>query len=445
MVTVAHPLLPDVSPYRGVIYDKDFALIGFIVDPLFVNVVPAWDDQDYGNFRVTADNPHTEALQEPGARVTIEYRGEVALSGAITSWQGDILSGGNITYQVLGDRQLPDDAVMWPNPGNPLMPKSNKDLGQAWKRPEGDLRPGEVVYQDGYYQWPMSVTTYEAAIKWVIQDQLVKRLGQPVTVLPDRGRGGTLDRADLPRIRLDPVWEALTPLKNASGLGVHFWQDPLGKTINFDVIEPTVWPEPLTVESGIVVGGTYQARRPTATRVIVGGNGDTAARAFYGIEGRGQQTALERQWGMIAEVFRDATSGELIWPEGLDEKYKVPKYGPFVMTPANWTSYLNTLKKSEADGLAAGAANTSLNVELSETETFHFGGKDGIPLGATVTVIIRGVSYQDVVTSAQIVFNRDDGLKVTPIIGTYEDDPDAQLAKFVRSLSDSVRRQNTRK
>jgi hypothetical protein len=440
------PRLPEESgPYRGIIYDKDFELIGFIVDPLFLNVVPAWDDQDYGNFRVTGDNPHTAALQEPGARVTIEYRGKVYLSGPITSWQGDILSGGNITYQVLGDRQMPDDAVMWPNPGNPLMPASRTELGQAWKRPEGDLRPGEVVYQDGYYQWPASVTTYEAAIKWVIQDQLVTRLGQPLTVLPDKGRGGVLDREDLPRIRLDPVWEALTPLKNASGLGVRFWQDPLGKTVLFDVVEPSIWPEELTVESGIIVGGTYQARRPIATRIIVGGNGETAARAFYGEERRGRQTALEKQWGMIAEIFRDATSGELVWPEGLDEKYKVPKYAPFVMTATNWASYKKTLIKSERDGLALGAANTSLDVELAETETFHFGGSDGIPLGATVTIIIRGVVYHDVVTSANIVFNRDNGLVVTPYIGTYEDDPDTQLAKTVRALSDSQRRQNTRR
>lgn len=440
-------LLPEGSgPFRVIVYDKDYRLVGFVVDPLFENWVPSWEDQGYGNFRLTGDNPHTEAVQADGARVTVEYRGKVVISGPITSWDGDILSNGNITYQVLDDSLSNlEDTLLFVAPDNPLMPTSISGLGQAWKRPQGDLRPGEVVYQDGYYQWPTSVRTPEAAIKWVIRDQLVERLGRPITILADRGRGGVLDRDVLPRIRFDPVNEALTALLATYQLGVRIWQNPGDPGLYCDVFERGIWPTPLTVESGIVEGGTYQKRRPTVTRPIVGGNGDTAARAFYGVEGAGYQTDRERQFGMIAELFRDATNGEMIWPEGTPDEKKVPKYGPFVMTSENWASYLKTLQKSEATALLDSAATTSLNVKLSETDTFHFGGSDGLQLGDIVTTVIRGVTFVDTVTSAQLVYNRDDGLVVTPIIGTYEDDPDAQLGKVVSELSKSNRRQATRK
>jgi len=433
------------NPLEIVVYDKDFNVTGFVVDPLFENIVPSWDDQGYGNFRLAADNPHIDAIEEPGARVTVVYDGWVALSGPVTSWDGDILSGGNVTYQVLDDRHLADDTVLFVAPDNPLMPESISDLGQAWKRPGGDLVPGQVNNQDGYYQWPDSVTTAEAAIKWVVRDQMIERLGHPITIKPDLGRGGPLDRDVLPRIRFDPVREAMNPILNAYNLGIRFWQDPYGKTINFDVVERGVWPQELTVEAGIIVGGTYQRRAPTATRPIIGGNGETAARAFYGREGRGRLTDRELTYGRILEVFRDSTNGQMIWPENLPEEKKVVKYGPFVMTPANWKLYMKTLLKSEADGLAEGAAKTNLALKLAETEDFRFGGTSGIQIGDVVKLNIRGATYVDSISSAQLVFTRDDGFAATPIVGDYEDDPDAALATYVSNLTKAIRRQATRK
>jgi hypothetical protein len=430
-------------PFEIVVYDADFEVIGFVVDPIYENFVPSWDNQGYGNFMLTADNPHTEALQEDGARVTVTYRGKQLLSGPVMSWQGDVLDDGTVTYQVLDDRAILEDTVLFVNPDQPLMPTSNTGLGQAWA--EGPLTAGTVKNQDGYYRWPAGITTPEGAIKHVIRDQLVERLGRPLTIMPDQGRGGTLDYDDLPRIRWDPVSESLTPLLNKHDLGVRVWQEPFTKGLRFDVVERGTWDEPLTVESGIIVSGSFQIRRPITTRPIMGGNGETAARSFYGIEGSGYQTDDERRFGMIIETFHDATNGEITWPEGLAEEFKVAKYAPFVLEQADWLRYQKTMRTAHERYLADGGTNVSLALRLAETETFHALGVDGIQVGDRVIAVIRGRELADTVTEVQLTFTRDNGLVVEPIIGQYEDDPDRQLAQYVTDISKAVRRTNARR
>jgi hypothetical protein len=451
------------NPFDIVIYDRDMNVTGFVVDPIFANFVPSWDNQGYGNFMLTADNPHTEALQADGARITVVYRGKLELSGPIRSWQGDVLDNGTITYQVLDDRCHLENTLLFVNPSNPLMPESLSALGQAW--PEGTLTPGQVTNQDGYFYWPDSLmtpvfdpfddpeapsqdfayeTAAETAIKHVIRAQLNDRLGYNLNIKPNLLRGGDVTDV-LPRVRFAPMNEVMTPITKQSGLGVRLWQDAYGKQINMDVVEPGVWEQPLTSESGIIVSGSYQIRRPDVTRAIVGGNGDVAARAFYGIEGAGWQTELEKRHGQIIEKFRDATQGDLKWPDTLAEQFRVPKYYKYRVADLEWQKYLRYLRTAEQTGLDEGAARSSLALRLAETETFHYGGDDGIQLGDTVTAVVRGVEFTDVVTEAQLTFTRDTGLRVEPIIGQFEDDPDRALLDNVAAISRALRRLSSSK
>jgi hypothetical protein len=452
------------NPFDIVIYDKFMEPTGFVVDPIFANFVPSWNNQGYGNFMLTADNPHTEALQADGARLTVQYRGQHVLSGPIRSWQGDVLDNGTITYQVLDDICHLENTLLFVNPNNSLQAQSLSDLAQAW--PEGPLTVGTVDNQDAYYYWPDSlmtlaavqpfpvpddpepITVYEVAaetaIKYVIQDQLGNRLGYNLNILPNRLRGGDVSD-ELPRIRFAPMNEIMTPLTKKSGLGVRIWQEPYGKVLNVDVVEAREWEQPLTAESGIIVSGSYQIRRPDVTRAIVMGNGETAARAFYGTEGRGWVTEDEKRFGQIIEVPRDATAGDLKWPDDLADQYRVPKYYRFRVTDIEWQKYLKYLKAAEQTGLDEGAARSSLSLRLAETDTFHYGGADGIQLGDQVTVIVRGVEFKDVVTEAQITFTRENGLKVEPIIGQFEDDPDRMLLENVAAISRALRRLSTSK
>jgi hypothetical protein len=454
------------NPFEVVVYDKNMNPTGFVVDPIYANFVPSWDNQGYGNFMLTADNPHTEALQADGARITMRYRGKLELSGPIRSWQGDVLDNGTITYQVLDDRCHLENTILFVNPDNPLQARSLSDLAQAW--PEGPLTVGTVSNQDGYFYWPDSLltpapvpppendeyeyadqnlsyeVTAETAIKYVIAEQLGKRLGYPLNILPNQLRGGDVSDV-LPRVRFPPLSEVMTPLTKKSGLSVRIWQDEYGKALNVDVVEPGVWEQPLTSESGIIVSGSYQIRRPEVTRAIVGGNGDVAARALYGIEGPGWVTDDEKRQGQIIEKFRDATSGDLNWPDDLAEQYRVPKYYRYRVSDLEWKKYLRYLQTAEQSGLDEGSARSTLSLRLAETDTFHYGGDDGIQLGDKVTVVVRGVEFTDVVTEAQLTFTRENGLKVEPIIGQFEDDPDRMLLENVAAISRALRRLSSSK
>jgi hypothetical protein len=277
------------NPFDIVVYDRDFNVTGFVVDPIYANFVPSWDNQGYGNFMLTADNPHTEALQADGARVTVVYRGKLELSGPVRSWQGDVLDNGTITYQVYDDRCHLENTLLFTNPGNPLMPADLSALGQAW--PTGPLTPGTVTNQDAYFLWPDSLmtpvwrppieydpsrppeqnptdqapqdeyeTAAETAIKHVIRAQMNDRLGYNLNILPNQLRGGDVTDV-LPRIRFAPLSEIMTPLTKPNGLGVRLWQDAYGKQINMDVVEPGVWEQPLTSEAGIIVSGSYPRDR----------------------------------------------------------------------------------------------------------------------------------------------------------------------------------------
>jgi hypothetical protein len=433
------------SPFRVMIYDVDFNPVGFLVDTIYENWVPAWDDNPYGNFSVAADNPHIAALQAPGARVTVVYTadpGKVLLSGFVESWQADVTEYGEATFQVIGDKKMLEDILWFPAPANPLRPTSISDLGQAWVRDTSKpLVPGTVTNQYPYYRWPAGVgATAETAIKHAIKVQMVDRLGMNVKIMPDLRRGPDVTDV-LAAVRMDPLSEVLTPLTAASDLSVVVWQNELGSTYNIDVVESGTWVQPLTPESGIILEGSYTTTRPAATRAITGGGGETSARIFIGQEGPGFQTALERKWGVIREMFRDYGSGngDLEWPANTPDANKVVKYYPFVAPAADWKDYLTRLRAAETKALEDHRQKSNLALKLSETETFRFGA-GGVQVGDWVTITIRGQDFTDRIARVYLTYTRENGVLVQPEVGERTDDPDAQLARFVTGVAKALRR-----
>lgn len=437
------------SPFRVTIYDGNFNPVGFLVDSIYENWVPGWSDTDYGNFSVSADNPHTAALQTPGARVTVTYQDKLVLSGPINSYQGDVMDYGVVTYQVIGDQKKLEHVLWFPAPTRPLNPTAISgnpaQLGQASVRDTSkSLTSGTVDNQYPYYQWPDGIgATAETAIKHAIKVQMVDRLGLGITIMPDKKRGPDVTDV-LPAVRMDPLNEILTPMLDASGLQVRMWQEEFGKTIYFDVVESGSWPQPLTTESGIIIEGSYTVTSPTATRAIVGGPGETSARIFDGIQGKGYQTDAERKWFMVKEAFRDKSSGtDLIWPTGTTDAQKVPKYYPFVATASNWANLRRALDAEEQRALKAGGQTTNLRLKLQEAESFFYGGSNGYKVGDVVTCVVRGQTFVDVIARVYLTYTRDSGIKIEPEVGDFTDDPDATLARFVTNLAKALRRGTT--
>ena len=433
------------NPFDMVIYDKDMAFAGFVADPIYCNFVPSWAHQGYGSFMLAADNPHSAALQAKGARVGVSYRGKHLMSGPIRSYQGDILKNAAVTYQMLDDHRLLDNALLFVRPKSPLTASSLTDLAQSWRPVAGSGSAGTVVGQTPYFYWPdgsavsggENVTTTEGAIKYVLRANLIERLGLPVTIAPDLGRGGDA-RAKLPKLRFVPLAEVMTPLEKFSGLGVTLQQRRMEATITVDVVEPGVWTQPLTPESGIIKSGTYTVGAPDITRAIIGGPGKTAARAFAGREGSAK-TALEAAYNDVIEIYREGGAANLVWPEALAEKFRVAKYYAFQAAPADAQDLLDFFVTEQEIALDAGPATSGLNLDLAETAGFHFGGDDGVQLGDTVTIVINGVTFTDRVTEAQMVFSRDKGLSITPLVGDRKDDPDVALARAVAGIATALR------
>lgn len=442
------------SPFDITVYNKDFGFEGFVVDPGYAYFVPAWRDQGYGNFMLDANNPHTEILQTPGSRIVCEYRGEHLLSGPIRSRRGDILSNGSATYQVSDDRRLLRNTLAFVRPGAPLEASSLSSPGQTW-RPAGDAgTAGTTAGQFGYYLWPngsavwngLDTTSAEFAIKHIIEVNLVQRLGRPVVIEPNLGRGGDIKAAGaLPDVRFETLEEIVEKILDWSNLGLRMWQPKNGMAIHVDVYEPGEWVQPLTPESGIVRFGTYEVTAPISTRSVVGGPGEGLARAFTGIQGAGNLTEREEDWNDVIEVFRDGTGATLAWPEALAANYRVAKYYPFQVGATAAAVFRDYLAAAGAAGIAEGAPTSGLSLTLSESETFHFGGSDGIQVGDLVTVKAQGQTFTDRLLRAEISFTRDKGLEVTPVVGTKTDDPDEQVAEAITKLARALRNLSTAK
>lgn len=173
---------------------------------------------------------------------------------------------------------------------------------------------------------------------------------------------------------------------------------------------------------------------------MIAGNGTTAARRYAGVEGPGLLTPDEVDYNDVIEVFREANSYDLQWPDGLADDLKVAKYYKYQVAAAEYARLVAYDNQQINEGLLAGALKSTLDLTLSETESFHYGGPDGIQLGDTISMLIEGQTFTNQVTEAQMDLTRDNGLVISPLIGQHDDDPDVQLAQAVANLSRALRK-----
>jgi hypothetical protein len=433
------------------VYTKDFEWVGRVTNPISIYGAAVFNGLSSFTIEVSATDPIVSDLVAYGARVTMIYRDAQLFSGMITNVSGALANNGSITVTLMSDWRILTNTLAWIAPTQALEPTalSVKNvaniaaLGQA-HLPGGSTTQGtsgSVIGQVGYYQWSPSVVYAETAIKTLITENLVTRLGRPVTVATDLNRGGDIKTPGLlPEIRFASLEDVCNRILALDGLGLKIEQVTRESTITADVYVPAVWDMPLTVDSGVVAGGSWNVKAPTATRVVLGGAGELAARHFVGAN---DTTGLEAEWGDLIEVFRDATSAsDIEWPEGLDDSQQVPKYYELRsdVSAALKAKYRASLVAAGQLGLDAGVPLFGVSAMLSETESFHFGGSDGVQLGDQVTIKSQsGAVYTDRITQATFAFGNGQ-FEVTPIVGTRTDDPDKQLAQAIANLAAAQRR-----
>ena len=434
------------SPFVIRVYNKDLQEQGVIGAPIALSGSVLRNKPGSFQISIANDDPMVDDVLAKGARVGIDYRGVPLFSGQARARSGSITADGYLQFSVQGDRRLLDNTVALIAPGQPITPTSldgttPAGLAQAWQSP--GVTPGPAGTIQGQYEftlWPTNSTvtgSAEAMVKWLLQTNLVDRLRRPVVVAPDQARGGVVP---LPSLRNPSLAEAVQPILEASGLVLSAIQLPGDEFVTIDVRVPDVWPAPLTSASGIVDGGAWSITPPTATRAIVGGPGQGAARAFFEVR---DATGLEDEYGDVIEVFRDATGANLKWPDSLAEQYRVAKY--FLLRPevtetdkALFRAYVATAGN---DALLDGQPVTSVNANLAETDQFYYGGTDGIQLGDRVRVTTEGgLELEDVVTEGEFSYTASGGVKVSPILGNRKDDPSRRISDAIVRLAAGQRK-----
>lgn len=317
----------------------------------------------------TIDSTHLRAadLMAPGARVMIYRHGEFQMSGPVRVVGGDFNVASLLTFTVEDDFRILHNWLAWPKPTAPL-------TGQ------------NVEYR--------SITGPAETVVKTVMAEAATRLSFPLTIAPDQGRGASGTYT----FRFHPAYDRLFPAVDQAGIGVTVRQEGAGLLL--DCYTPRTYPHTLSPESGTVVGGTYTLAAPTATRVVVGGQGEGVARTFKGFT----EPARETEWTDIIEVFQDARD----------------------------SSVGDVYAERATETLAEGAPLSGLSLELSETPHFRYGG-DGLRIGDRVPASINGQLFTDTLREVQLSWAKDGDL-ATPIIGERTDDPDVKLAKRLRDL-----------
>ena len=354
------------APYRIRVY-KGWDFKGWVGRPADLKPVIRHNMMSTSTFKIDADDLRAPDLMEPGARVMIYRHGEFQMSGPVRVSGGDFTAAASLTFTVEDDFRILHNWLAWPVPTAPL-------TGQ------------NVEYR--------SITgPAETVVKTVMRENAA-RLGFPLTIAPDQGRGASGKYT----FRFHPAYDRLFPAVDQAGIGVTVRQD--GRGLLLDCYTPRDYPHRLSPENGTVTGGSYSLAGPKTTRVVVGGQGEGVDREFKGFA----EPARETEWNDIIETLqdaRDSSSGDV---------------------------YADRATQT----LAEGAPLAGLSLELTETKHFRFGG-DGLHVGDRVTASVRGQLFTDVLREARLSWDKD-GDTATPVVGERTDDPDVALAKRLRAL-----------
>jgi hypothetical protein len=362
------------APFDLRVYSKAFGLTGLVNAPLEVTATMRHNAIGSLDLTLASDDPKCALLEADGARVVALYRGEHLISGPVRGARGSgSMMSGTFTFTVEDDKRLLWRMLGWVNPTGTL---AQQGAVTAYRKVTG---PAETVFK-------------------TLVAENATRLALPVTVAATQGRGTSITV----QVRMHTLAERLLPAIETPG-GIGFTVTQSGAGLVVDCYTPRVYPRQLTELGGVIRNWDYSRTGHTATRTVVGGQGEGTAREFLQVVG----TALEASSGDIVETFTDARD----------------------------TAVTAEQTERGTEALAEGAPTTGFKVELAETETFRYGGTHGVRVGDQVTLNIGGRTVTDILREVTVSWTRDGGLVVSPSAGGFESDPTVRLAKFVgRSL-----------
>lgn len=320
-----------------------------------------------GGWKVSlrGDHPLVDTLRAPGSGIIVTAPTGVIISGptataTYTKTSSDVTG----TWEIIGT----DDSII---------------LGEriAYPVPSTD----DLSLQTAAYD------TRTGAAETVVKEYVAANLGASapasrkitgLTVDTDLGRGETVTG----NARFESLGALAENLLVTSGLGFDVIQN--GSNLTFNVYEPVDRSAliRMDVDNLRLTSSTYSYTSPVATRVIVGGSGDGAARILLERSST-ESVAAETTWGRRIEVFADSRSS---------------------------SASTDLAQTGDEILIDKGKTIESISVKPSDDQTMALGRDWG--LGDKVTVVVGALEVVKVVSEIAIAVT-DEGIKIGATVG----------------------------
>jgi hypothetical protein len=176
---------------------------------------------------------------------------------------------------------------------------------------------------------------------------------------------------------------------------------------------------PISVETGEVIGGKFQHTAPTASRTVIGGQGEYDERMFYEL----RDISLEAEYGTAFEIFKDDTSYTPIWTDSNNENVPAKYYFVVEGFTEHATAYRKVLNESAKKTLSENGKIESIEIEIQESQAFYYGDpsvdSQAYNLGSKVSIDLTALNrtYTDRVRRIDVRYSADNGLVFKPVIG----------------------------
>ncbi|WP_336991021.1 Gp37-like protein [Leucobacter sp. VD1] len=479
-------------------YQEDWGVLG---DPMHVVLTRLRSSADVLEIGLDADSPQRELLMREMCGVVVRFRGKCEFIGHVYQRAGGVRPDAPITVYARSEDEVFDQTLAWvlPTPAvysgswaglyssSKIEAEAEKDTAQSF--PDPFMDPGHYMWVWPYTDpatWtfrrkpivvgeliaPMLVSNlkrvgYRRGTLWSVHpstpegDGLIEGsginlsslFGAPYQVV-DAARWGSPTEAVPWAYGFDGFSPRFQTLREVMA-AFQVWADQ--NTNSFNVTAsgeigggaynvrigyeacPDPYPVPLSVAAGTVVDGSWSTSEHTGSRVILGGPGEQEARLFQ------ERQQLDReQYGRVIEVFKDATGAKLMSLNQTGYEFEPRWYFVDPDVPAGYKSRARSyFDQQGARYLAEAAPETEVSVELQETSEIHYGGESGYVLGQIVSIDLGWMVLRKRVEKVTITLSREDGLKVTPQVGSEVASSDEVQARALRAVADRQRRDNS--
>lgn len=334
-------------------------------------------DADVGTFQVTATMDDLTARVGEGWRVIIQDGEQTVLSGPIDLLEPD-LAENTVTIVGVDDLVHLRDRVVFPDPTRPA---GQQSVDAYYKR---SGLSGNIAHD-------------------LIRDSLASNAAS--NALPARrvdgfvvGSGAGLGVQTSTNLRYQELLASARSLARLGGFTFSCVQEPDDRiVVRFRAGHDRSRSVRFTGENGGVTDGQYALAAPTATTVIVAGQGEGAARTII-------ERSRASTWGRRIEVFKDQRD----------------------------TDDAAQLEQSATESLDEGAAGASASFTVSETPGLRFG--TDFQLGDTVTVEVGALTISEPVRAVELTWDGH-GRTASLTLGDH-DQADDKTPAWVKKIKD---------